>query len=387
MPLANEYPHSDANNVSQTCYPLRAHVCSECWLVQMSEVETPERLFSEYAYFSSYSTTWLEHAKRYAYDMAHRLQLGPRSLVVEVGSNDGYLLQYFREQGIPVLGVEPARNVAAVAQERGIKTISHLLDTRLAASLIAKGTQDLLVANNVLAHAPDLNDFVKALAMLLKPTGVLTLEFPHLLRLILGNQFDTIYHEHLSYFSLSTARLVLAKHGLQLFDVEELPTHGGSLRLYLQTTQGKHAEIFRINAVSEAEKFAGLDQLEIYKSFQVRASAIKHALLDFLDKAKREGKTVVGYGAAAKGNTLLNFCGVHGDLIDYIVDRSPHKQGRFMPGTRLAIHPLERIEQTRPDYVLLLAWNLKEEIMGQLSAIKDWGAQFVVAVPRLEVLS
>ncbi len=387
-PLANEYLGSETVDVAQTYYPLRAYVCSQCWLVQVAEFEKPERLFSHYAYFSSYSTSWLEHAKRYAHDMKYRMQLGPESLVIEVASNDGYLLQYFREQNIPVLGVEPARNVAAVAQERGIETVTSLLDRTLAESLVAKGTQaDLLIANNVLAHVPDLNDFAGALAMLLRPTGVLTLEFPHLLRMIQGNQFDTIYHEHFSYFSLGTARKVLAKHGLQLFDVEELSTHGGSLRVYVQTSHGKRAITTRIRSVIDAEHTAGLDQLPVYEAFQVRADETKHALLDFLIQAKRARKSVVGYGAAAKGNTLLNYCGIRGDLIHYVVDRSPHKQGRILPGTCLPIHPVERIAQTRPDYVLLLAWNLKGEIMQQMRAIQDWGAKFVLAVPRLEVLT
>ncbi|MFN0314717.1 MAG: methyltransferase domain-containing protein [Burkholderiales bacterium] len=387
-PLANEYPIALGAAAAQTFYPLSAHVCSECWLVQVAQYETPENLFSRYAYFSSYSASWLEHAKRYAYAMKNRLHLGQDNLVIEIASNDGYLLRYFLEQDIPVLGVEPALNAAAAAQALGIRTVTRFLDTALAESLVEQGTQaDLLVANNVLAHVPDLNDFVRALAMLLKPEGVLTLEFPHLLKMIQGNQFDTLYHEHFSYFSLATAQKVLEKHGLALFDVEELSTHGGSLRLYAQTSRGRHATTQHIERVIGEERAAGLGQLPVYQAFQMRADETRDALLTFLIQARREGKTVAGYGAAAKGNTFLNYCGVRGSLIGYVVDASPHKQGRLLPGTHVPIHPVERLAQTRPDYILILAWNLKDEIMEQMRAVRDWGAKFVVAVPRLEVLA
>jgi SAM-dependent methyltransferase len=388
-PLANSYLTREQLAGREPSYPLHAYVCSSCRLVQVPEFESAAHIFSEYAYFSSYSESWLEHARRFAEDAARRFALGPRSLVVEVASNDGYLLQYFQRAGVPVLGIEPAGNVAAAAQAKGIETRVRFMSRALGEELAREGKQaDLLVGNNVFAHVPDLHDFAAGLARTLKPAGTLSLEFPHLLRLIEESQFDTIYHEHFSYFSLATAGKVLARHGLEVFDVEELPTHGGSLRVY-----ACHAPLAAARAtanparVLEAEKRGGLDRLETYQAFARQVEATRASLLEFLGKAKREGKQVVGYGAPAKGNTLLNYCGVGSDLIAYTVDRSPHKQGLYLPGTHIPIHAPERIAQTRPDYVLILPWNLRDEIVSQMAHVRSWGGKFVVPVPRVEVVA
>ena len=368
-------------------YPLCAYVCETCFLVQVEEFESPDRIFSDYAYFSSYSTSWLKHAENYAYMAAKRFALNASSLVVEIASNDGYLLQYFRKQGIPILGIEPAANVAEVAKNNGIPTLVKFFGTQTAEELVQKGTSaDLIVGNNVYAHVPALNDFTAGLRILLKKDGVVTLEFPHLMRLLEENQFDTIYHEHFSYFSLYTVEKVMARHGLAVFDVNELSTHGGSLRVY-----AKHKEdnskfvsptLFELRA---KEKSMGLAKLETYTSFQVKVDKVKSDLLKFLIEAKETGKTVVGYGAPAKGNTLLNFCGVKKDLLQYTVDRSPHKQNHFLPGTHIPIFAPETIEHTKPDYVLILAWNLKNEIADQMSVVRNWGGKFVLPIPTLEV--
>jgi hypothetical protein len=386
-PLANSYLHAEDLQRAEAFYPLQVHACAACLLVQLTEVQSPERIFEDYAYFSSYSTTWLQHAAAYASLMADRLGLDSRSLVVEVASNDGYLLRFFRERGIPVLGIEPARNVAVAAEAAGIPTLMEFFGSRLAQDLARTGRcADLLVGNNVLAHVPALDDFVDGLRTALKPRGVITLEFPHLLRLMAENQFDTIYHEHFSYFSLAVVQRIFSRHGLSVVDVDELATHGGSLRVYVRHRDDPTQQVSdRVGAVVAAETRAGLMTLEHYQAFAEQVRETKRALLEFLIAAKRKGQSIVGYGAPAKGNTLLNYCGIRRDFIDYTVDRSPHKQGRYLPGTRIPICPPARILETKPDYVLILPWNLRDEIAEQMAAIRDWGGQFVVPVPRAEV--
>jgi SAM-dependent methyltransferase len=387
QPLANSYVEPADLQKAETFYPLHVFVCEGCWLVQLPEVASPEAIFSDYAYFSSYSESWLRHAQRYAEAMIPRFGLGPESLVVEIASNDGYLLRFFKEQGVPVLGVEPAANVARAAEELGIPTVVRFFGTGLARELAAgERRADLLVGNNVLAHVPDLNDFVQGLATLLAPGGVLTMEFPHLLRLMEEDQFDTIYHEHFSYFSLSAARRVFAHHGLTVVDVEELSTHGGSLRLFARHTEGADQPSERVVELLEREQAAGLETPAPYQAFAERVRRVKRQLLRFLVEAREQGRTIVGYGAPAKGNTLLNYCGIGPDFLDYTVDRSPHKQGRFLPGTRVPILGPDRIRETRPDYVLILPWNLKDEIMEQMADVRSWGGQFVVAIPEVRVL-
>lgn len=389
-PVSNDYLKPEQLSSGEMFYPLAVWVCPECYLVQLPEHKSAKDIFNqEYAYFSSYSKSWLEHARRYVEDMARRFDFGPESLVIEVASNDGYLLQYFKEKGIPVLGVEPSANVATYAQkEKGIPTLIKFFGVQTARELASEGRYaDLLLGNNVLAHVPDINDFVGGMKIVLKKDGVITMEFPHLLRLIEENQFDTIYHEHFSYLSLGTVRRIFAHHGLTLFDVEELPTHGGSLRIFARHTENEILPVTdNVGRVLEEEARAGLEDLARYRDFQPRVDATKHALLEFLIGAKREGKTVVGYGAPAKGNTLLNYCGVRTDFIDYTVDRSPHKQGRFLPGTRIPIHAPDRIFETRPDYVLILPWNLEKEITEQLAGIRQWGGKFVVPIPSVRVI-
>ena len=386
-PLANSYLAPERCEAPETFYPLHARVCEECLLVQVEEFEAPGEIFGDYAYFSSYSDSWLRHARAYTEAMVDRFGFGAASQVVEIASNDGYLLQYFAARGIPVLGVEPAANVAAVAVGRGIPSLVKFFGATTARELVESGhAADLLLGNNVLAHVPDLNDFVAGMAIALKPGGVLTMEFPHLLRLIEESQFDTIYHEHFSYFSFLTVRRVFAAHGLTLFDVEELPTHGGSLRIFgchaAEAGGAERAPTERVAALELKERHAGLDRIETYTAFGARAEATKRRLLAFLIAAKDAGRAVVGYGAPAKGNTLLNYCGVRGDFLDYTVDRSPHKQGQFLPGTHIPIFGPERIRETRPDYVLILPWNLREEIMAQTQFIGEWGGRFVTPIPE-----
>jgi SAM-dependent methyltransferase len=368
-------------------YPLRADVCEQCWLVQLERYVTPEAIFTEYAYFSSFSDSWVRHARDYAEAMTDRLALGPDSKVVELASNDGYLLQHFVARGIPVLGIEPAANVAAAAAERGVPTLTRFFGEELAGGLAGdSGPADLIVANNVLAQVPDLNDFVAGIKRLLKPGGVVTAEFPHLVRLLEDNQFDTIYHEHFSYFSFGTARRIFARHGLTLFDVEELATHGGSLRIY-----GRHAEEDdpasggRAEELAAREAAAGLETPAPYAGFGERVVETKRKLLEFLIAVKRDGASIAGYGAPGKGNTLLNYCGIRTDFLDYTVDRNPYKHGRFTPGTHIPIHPPERLAETRPDYILILPWNLKDEIIEQLAYTREWGARFVVPIPEVTV--
>lgn len=389
QPLANRYLRADELTNMEPFYPLHLSICDGCLLVQTPAVVAAHDIFSDYAYFSSISDSWLQHAKSYAEAAAKRFALHRRSLVVELGSNDGYLLQYFVAEGIPVLGVEPAANVAQAAVARGIPTRVGFFGREIARELAAERRQaDLLVANNVLAHVPDLNDFVAGLKMLLKPQGVITAEFPHLMRLMAENQFDTIYHEHFSYFSFTTVERVFQAHGLTLFDVEEIPTHGGSLRIYAGHSEdsGKTMEA-RGREMTDREHAAGLTALNGYLSFAEQVRETKRKFLDFLISSKRGGKTIVGYGAPAKGNTLLNYCGVRSDFIDYTVDRSPHKQGRFLPGSHIPIHHPDMIQQTKPDYLLLFPWNIKDEIMGQMAGIRQWGGRFVAPIPEVTVLS
>jgi len=387
-PLCESFLTAEQLNQMEPFYPLRADVCERCWLVQLERYVAPEAIFTEYAYFSSYSDSWVRHARDYTEMAAERFRLGRDSLVVELASNDGYLLQHFVARGVPVLGVEPARNVAAAATERGVPTLTRFFGEELAAELAAEGRgADLIVANNVLAQVPDLNDFVAGMRRLLKPGGTVTVEFPHLVRLMEGNQFDTIYHEHFSYFSLGTARRIFAGHGLELFDVEELPTHGGSLRLYARHAGGGDGQppSPRVEELAAREAAAGMETLVPYLGFGERVAETKRGLLEFLVKAKRAGASVAGYGAPGKGNTLLNYCGIRGDFLDYTVDRNPYKHGRFTPGTHIPIHPPERLAETRPDYILILPWNLKDEIIAQLAYAREWGARFVVPIPEVTV--
>jgi 2-polyprenyl-3-methyl-5-hydroxy-6-metoxy-1,4-benzoquinol methylase len=389
-PLANSYVPAEAWARMEPFYPLHAFVCTECWLVQLDVFEAAENIFDdEYAYFSSYSDSWLAHAERYARGMTERLQLDATSLVVEIASNDGYLLQYFKAAGIPVLGVDPTRNTAAVAMAKGIPTRVEFFGSATAAAMVQEGQQaDLLVGNNVLAHVPDLNDFVGGLKVLLKPHGVITMEFPHLQNLVEQCQFDTIYHEHFSYLSFSTVERVFRRHGLALFDVEELPTHGGSLRIFAchRGAEADRRASARVDELRSRERRLGYEDVALYRSFSERVKETKRSLLELLIDAKRAGKSIAGYGAPAKGNTLLNYCGVRTDMVDYTVDRSPHKQGRLLPGTRIPVFAPERIAETRPDYVLILPWNLKDEIVGQLAHVREWGGRFIVPIPTAQVI-
>ena len=387
MPLANSYLDSLKDAAHEPAYPLHARVCGACRLVQVDNVVPPDAIFSDYAYFSSYAASWVDHARTYT-DMARqRFALTPQSQVVEVASNDGYLLQHFVAADIPVLGIEPAANVAAAAEAAGVPTRVAFFGRELAEQLRSEGVAaDLLIGNNVLAHVPDLNDFVAGLALLLADDGVLTMEFPHLLRLIADVQFGTIYHEHFSYFSLLTVEQVFARHGLRLFDVEELPTHGGSLRIFAcRTEYFAQAGDSGLVTLRDEERLAGLDGDEIYAGFQARVGAVRDGLRAFLASARKDGKRLAAYGAAAKGNTLLNYCGVGTDDLPYVVDVSPHKQGRFLPGSHIPIKPVEYLREDRPDYVLILPWNLRGEIVADHGYIREWGGRFVVAVPKIEI--
>jgi SAM-dependent methyltransferase len=387
-PLCQQHVHRDALNAMEPFFPLHAYVCEDCFLVQLGEYVAPEEIFGRYYhYFSSYSDSWLAHAKRYTEQMIERLALGPHSRVAEIASNDGYLLQFFAERGIPCLGIEPASNVAEAARARGIETVSRFFGTETAQALRAeRGPVDLLLGNNVLAHVPKLNDFVAGMAHYLAPGGTITMEFPHLLRLMAENQFDTIYHEHFSYFSFTVVEKVFAAHGLTLVDVEELPTHGGSLRIYARHSEAQPEIAPAVRALRQHEADAGVETLAFYAPFAARVERTKRRLLSFLIDARERGKTVVGYGAPGKGNTLLNYCGIRSDLVAYTVDRSPVKQGTFLPGSRIPVYAPERIDETRPDYVLVLPWNLVDEITGQMARIRKWGGRFVVPIPEVRVL-
>jgi SAM-dependent methyltransferase len=388
-PLCESYLTAEQANQGEIFYPLHVYVCGKCFLVQLQQYVSAASIFEEYAYFSSYSDSWLAHSKKYTEEMIARFGLGKASHVVELASNDGYLLQYFVARGLPVLGIEPAANVAKTAVEKGVPTLVRFFNEGLAAELAAEGKRaDLLLGNNVLAQVPDLNSFVAGMKILLKPRGVITMEFPHLLRLIEENQFDTIYHEHFSYFSFFTAEKIFAAHGMRLFDVDEIATHGGSLRIY-----GCHAEddskpvSARVVDLRAREEAVGISDLSLYSSFTEQVKETKRALLDFLIGAKREGKSIAGYGAPGKGNTLLNYCGIRTDFIDYTVDRNPYKHGKFLPGTHIPIHAPERIRETKPDYLLILPWNLRQEIMQQNEFIREWGGKFVVPIPRAKVFA
>lgn len=388
-PLSNSYLAKGQLEKGESFFPLHAYVCAQCFLVQVKSYELPENIFGDYAYFSSYSDSWLKHCQNYAEQIIARLKLDSSKQVIEIASNDGYLLQFFKQHNIPVLGIEPAANVAKVAEGKSIPTLVEFFGSKVAQELKEKNTQaDLLIGNNVLAHVPALNDFVKGLKILLKPHGVITMEFPHLLRLMESNQFDTIYHEHFSYFSLLAVDKIFKAQGLKIFDIDELKTHGGSLRIYAGHEEDQEKTVSdRVLDVKEKERKLGFESLEGYMQFSVGVQQLKADLLNFFLDCKRNGKKIVGYGAPAKGNTLLNFCGIRSQFLDFTVDRSPHKQGRFLPGTHIPILAVEAIAQTKPDYLFILPWNLKEEIVNQMSFIREWGGKFVVPIPKLEILA
>jgi 2-polyprenyl-3-methyl-5-hydroxy-6-metoxy-1,4-benzoquinol methylase len=384
-PLCETYPSAAELNRGETYYPLHVYICEQCWLVQLEEYESAESIFSDYAYFASFSDSWLKHCEKYCNEMKARFGLNAESFVAEVASNDGYLLQYFVRMGVPVLGIEPAANVAEEAVKKGVPTLVRFFGTEVAKMLASEGrTADLIAGNNVLAQVPDLNDFVEGLKILLKPEGVLTLEFPHLLRLIELNEFDTIYHEHFSYFSLISTQKILEAHGLRVFDVEELKSHGGSLRVFAcRASSQTHPVGPNVKKVVDDEMRAKLDRIEGYESFAQQVRETKLALVEFLVSAAKQGKQVAGYGAPGKSATLLHYCGIGKDLISYTVDRSPYKQGRHLPGSRIPIYSPDRIRETKPDYIVILPWNLKEEIMAQLQYVREWGGQFVVPIPKV----
>jgi SAM-dependent methyltransferase len=383
-PLCESYPDAEQVDGMEPFYPLHVCVCHQCLLVQLDQYVSAEAIFTEYAYFSSYSTSWLRHAADYTEMIVARLGLDSDSYVVELASNDGYLLQYFVARGIPCLGIEPAANVARVAIERGVPTEVTFFDETQAKVMAADGRlADLVVCKNVLAQIPDLNSFVAGIDLILKPGGTVTVEFPHLMRLLDGNQFDTIYHEHFSYFSLLSAESVFARHGMTIFDVEELWTHGGSLRVYARHVEDDARPVTdRLCALRALEEARGYREIETYTAFEEQVRETKRKLLELLSALKRSGHTIVGYGAPGKGNTLLNYCGIRTDFIDFTVDRNPYKQGRFLPGTHIPIYAPERIDEYKPDYILILPWNFKDEILAQLAYARDWGARFIVPIPE-----
>lgn len=387
-PLSNSYLSKQQLNKRESFYQLDLYVCDSCFLVQLEEFESPEHIFSDYAYFSSYSDTWLKHVKAYVEKMVETFKINRGSFVVEIASNDGYLLQYFMEKQVPVLGVEPAKNVAEVALKKGVPTEIAFFGTETAKRLSARSRlPDLLLGNNVLAHVPDLNDFVKGLKIMLKPGGIITMEFPHLVKLVEDILFDTIYHEHFSYFSFLTVEKVFAFHGLTIFDVEKIPTHGGSLRIYAKHVEDVAKQISdNVLKLRAEEKAGGYDTLAPYLDFDKKVMAKKIEILDFLINAKKANRKVVGYGAPAKGNTLLNYCGIKSDFISYTVDRSLYKQGKYLPGSRIPIESPEKIRITKPDYVFILPWNIKDEIMEQMAFIREWGGKFIIPIPKLTVI-
>ena len=387
-PLCESYLRTDQLNRMEPFYPLHVKVCEACYLVQLEEYVSPEHIFTEYAYFSSYSDSWLRHSSNYVDTVSERFGLGAQSLAVELASNDGYLLQYFVKKGIPVLGVEPAVNVAQVAEKKGVPTLVEFFGCQTAREMVANThAADLVIGNNVLAQVPDLNDFVGGIRIVLKAGGVATLEFPHLVRLMEQNQYDTIYHEHFSYFSLITVEKIFAAHGLVLFDVDEIPTHGGSIRIYLRHIEDSSKPVApAVVKLRERELEAGLDRMNTYATFAEQVVESKRALLELLIRLRREGKVVAGYGAPGKGNTLLNYCGIRTDFLEFTVDRNPYKHGRFLPGTHIPIHPVERLHERKPDYILILPWNLKDEIVAQLTYAREWGAKFIVPIPEARVL-
>lgn len=387
-PASNSYLDAEALNEPETYYPLKVFICDKCFLVQVDEYQKSDALFNnEYAYFSSYSTTWLAHAKRYTETMIGRFGFNETSKVIEIASNDGYLLQYFKEKNVPVLGIEPTANTAQVAIGKGIETCVEFFGTSLAKKLKEQGTQaDLLLGNNVLAHVPDIVDFVTGMQILLKPGGVITMEFPHLMQLVDNNQFDTIYHEHFSYLSFYTVKRLFESVGLEMFDVEEIPTHGGSLRIYAKhQNDASKAVTPNVEALLQKEISRGITDLAYYQNFQQKAMNVKLSMLAFLVEQKQKGRKVAAYGAAAKGNTLLNYCGVKHDLVDFVVDSNPHKQGKFMPASHIPIVREDHLKAERPDYVIILPWNLQDEIKKQLAYIREWGGKFVVPIPSLQI--
>jgi SAM-dependent methyltransferase len=387
-PPSNAYLTESTLHIPEKRFPLRVLVCTECWLVQTEDYAGIKELFdSEYAYFSSFSTTWLRHAERYVAEMIERFELNANSNVIEVAANDGYLLQYVKAKGIPCFGIEPTASTAAAACKKGIAIIGEFFGTELARKLVAQGKQaDLMVANNVLAHVPNINDFVQGFSQLLKPQGVVTFEFPHLMRLVEQTQFDTIYHEHFSYLSLIAVKRIFDCNGLQIFDVQEIPTHGGSLRVFAQCKDtGKHNTTTKVESLMAREDFVGMKAEKYYTDFQKRANVIKQDLIKFLMESKCQGKSVVAYGAAAKGNTLLNYAGINSDLVSFVVDRNPAKQGKFLPGSHIPIIDEVRLHKEHPNYVVILPWNLKTEIIEQLSYIRKWDGKFVTFVPALSV--
>jgi C-methyltransferase C-terminal domain/Putative zinc binding domain/Methyltransferase domain len=387
-PLCQTHIEPHELNAMERFYPLHAWVCGQCFLVQLEEYVSPDAIFSDYAYFSSYSDSWVEHAKRYAESMIERSKLGSSSLVMEIASNDGYLLQHFKNRGVPCRGIEPAANVAEAAVAKGIPTTVKFFGRKTATEVAQEhGQPDLLLGNNVLAHVPDINDFVGGMKILLKQGGVITMEFPHLLKLMDENQFDTIYHEHFSYLSFGSVEKIFAHHGLRLFDVDQIPTHGGSLRIYgCHADDSSHPNAPAVEQLRKEEISRGLTNLATYGKFEAQVKATKRNLLKFLIEKRDQGKTVVGYGAPGKGNTLLNYCGIRTDFLDYTVDRSPHKAGRYTPGTHIPIVDPARIKETKPDFVLILPWNLQKEITQQHAYIKEWGGRFVVPIPTVKVL-
>ena len=388
-PMCESFVGAEQRNAMEPFFPLHVYVCGHCFLVQLEQYVSAEDIFTEYAYFSSYADDWLKHAEAYVEMTIRRFALDRSSRVVEVASNDGYLLQYFLPRNIPVLGVEPARNVAEVAIGKGIATRMEFFGEACARKMVEEGLKaDLLLGNNVLAQVPDINDFLRGMKVLLKPRGVITMEFPHLVRLMEESQFDTIYHEHFSYFSFTTVEKIFAAHGLTLFDVEEHPTHGGSLRIFARHTEdASHPVAPAVAALREREREFGIARLQTYTAFAERVKETKRKLLAFLIEAKRQGKKVVGYGAPGKGNTLLNYCGIRTDFIDFTVDRNPYKQGKFLPGTHIPIHHPDRINEARPDFVLILPWNFKEEIIKQMAGIREWGGRFVIPIPEVSLVT
>ena len=389
-PPSNSFLKKEQLNEAETYYPLKLYVSERSFLVQVDEFKQASEIFSsDYVYFSSYSSSWLAHSKAYVDMMIQRFAYNNNSQVVEIASNDGYLLQYFQAQRIPVLGIEPTAGTAAVAKQKGIDSWVEFFGVALAKRMVAEGKQgDLLLGNNVLAHVPDLNDFVGGLKIALKPDGVITMEFPHLMQLVAHNQFDTVYHEHFSYLSLIAVKTIFEHHGLQIFDVEEIPTHGGSLRIFAKHRENEsHTILPSVDELLKKEKSRGMDGLAFYQGFQQKANEVKNQFLRFLLDAKQAGKKIVGYGAAAKGNTLLNYCGIKTDLIDFVVDANPHKQNRFLPGSHIPVCGEEKLKEAKPDYVIIFPWNIKEEIMKQLSYIKEWNGQFVTAIPHLKIVT
>ena len=386
-PLANSFLTEKMLNKKEEIFPLKVLVCKKCYLVQLEEFESPQNIFTNYAYFSSYSKTWLEHAQEYVNMMITRFGFDEKSQVIEIASNDGYLLQYFKEKKIPILGIEPAVNVGEVAKKKGIPTIFKFFGTETAKELVKLDKKaDLLLGNNVLAHVPNLNDFVKGLKILLKPNGVITMEFPHLLQLIQQKQFDTIYHEHFSYFSFLVVQKIFSSHKLTIFDVDEISTHGGSLRIYAKHEENQEIKISEnVLKLNKKEYEFGIDKMDIYSNFQKIIELLKQQIYEIFIGIKNEKKTIVGYGAPAKGNTLLNYCNISNEVINYTVDKNPHKQGLFLPGTHIPVESPEKIRATKPDYILILPWNLKEEIIQQINFIREWGGKFITVIPEVKI--